>query len=393
MPILRAIGLMSGTSLDGIDVALIETDGDSLVRFGATGYRPYAEAERAVLRQALGEAVHLSDRSARPGVLAAAAELVTRLHGEAVTDLLRTNGIEPKIIDVVGFHGQTVLHRPQLGLTVQIGDGNALARTLGIPVVFDFRAADVAAGGQGAPLVPVFHRALVSRSSRPLPVAVLNIGGVANVTYCGAEDDPIACDTGPGNALMDDFMQARTGTPFDRDGYQAASGQVDESFIARVLADPFFDAAPPKSLDRNAFADVNMHLTAFSVPDGAATLAALTARAVARVVPHLPRPPVSWVIAGGGAQNRTLVRMLGDCLAPATVETADAVGWSAEALEAQAFAYLAVRRLRELPITFPTTTGIAKPLTGGVVAMPAGAGGAARENGAAATSSLSSSGP
>jgi anhydro-N-acetylmuramic acid kinase len=366
----RAIGLMSGTSLDGIDVALIETDGDRLVRFGPTGYRPYAESERALLRQALAEAVHLTDRAARPGVLGAAEDLVTRLHGEAVEALLRAHAIDATTVDVIGFHGQTVLHRPQLKLTVQIGDGAALARRLGVPVVFDFRAADVAAGGQGAPLVPVFHRALVGALSRPRPTAVLNIGGVANVTYCAGEDEPVACDTGPGNALIDDFMQARTGAPFDRDGHQAAGGKVDEAFIARVLAHPFFDAAPPKSLDRNAFASVDLDLPAFSVSDGAATLAAFTARAVARVVPHLPAPPRAWIVAGGGARNRTLMRMLGEVLAPAAVETADAVGWSADALEAQAFAYMAVRRLEDLPITFPTTTGITRPLVGGVVAMP-----------------------
>ena len=370
MGLLRAIGLMSGTSLDGIDAALIETDGHGVVRFGPTGYVPYGEAERQILRQALAEAVQLTDRTDRPGILAEAEDLVTRLHGDAVKDLLRANAIDEGAIDVVGFHGQTVLHRPKQRVTVQIGDGAALSARLGLPVVYDFRAADVATGGQGAPLVPVFHRALVGSLSRPRPVAVLNIGGVANVTYCDGDGDPIACDTGPGNALIDDFMRARTGAPFDRNGDQAAGGRVDQAFIARVLAHPFFAAPPPKSLDRNAFAYVNMDLPAFSVSDGAATLAALTAQSVARVVPHLPRPPRSWIIAGGGARNRTLTRMLAECLAPASVDTADDVGWSADALEAQAFAYLAVRRLRDLPATFPTTTGGARPLGGGVVARP-----------------------
>jgi anhydro-N-acetylmuramic acid kinase len=367
MAMLRAVGLMSGTSLDGIDVALIETDGDRRVRFGPTGYRAYAEAERRPLRDALGQAVHLTDRTARPGVLAEAEAVVTRLHAEAVETFLSEHAIERAGIDVVGFHGQTVLHRPQLGLTVQLGDGGALAARLGLTVVFDFRAADVAAGGQGAPLVPVYHAALVAGLDRPGPVAVLNVGGVANVTYCEAGREPVACDTGPGNALIDDFMQARTGARFDHNGDQAAGGTVDEAFIARVLADPFFDQAPPKSLDRNAFASVNLHLPAFSVADGAATLAALTARAVERAVPHLPKPPCAWIIAGGGARNRTLMRMLGERLAPATVETADQAGWNADALEAQAFAYLAARTLHGLPLTFPTTTGVARPLTGGVV--------------------------
>jgi anhydro-N-acetylmuramic acid kinase len=377
---LRAIGLMSGTSLDGIDAALVETDGDRFVRFGPTFYRPYSEAERLPLRQSLAQAVHLGDRAARPGVIAVAEDLVTRLHAEAVEALLAANGIAPASIDVVGFHGQTLLHRPKQGLTIQIGDGAALAAWLGLPVVFDFRAADVAAGGQGAPLVPVFHRALSLDLDRPRPIAVLNVGGVANVTYCADDDDsvasdsvasdPVACDTGPGNALIDDFMRARTGAPFDHNGDRAAGGTVDDAFIARVLAHPFFAAPPPKSLDRNAFAYVNMDLPAFALADGAATLAALTARAVARVVPHLPRPPRTWIVAGGGARNRTLIRMLARCLAPAAVETADEVGWSADALEAQAFAYLAVRRLHDLPITFPTTTGAPRPLTGGVAAKP-----------------------
>jgi len=206
---------------------------------------------------------------------------------------------------------------------------------------------------------------------RPHPIAVLNVGGVANVSYVDG-GAPIACDTGPGNALIDDFMRARTGAPLDRDGDQAARGKVDEAFVARVLAHAFFDAPCPKSLDRNAFAFANLGLPEFSVADGAATLSALTAAAVARVVAHLPQPPRAWIVAGGGARNPTLMRMLGERLAPASVETADAVGWSADAIEAQAFAYLAVRTLRGLPLTFPTTTGVPAPMPGGLVARPPG---------------------
>jgi anhydro-N-acetylmuramic acid kinase len=365
----RAIGLMSGTSLDGVDVALIETDGVSLAGFGPTGYRPYSDDERALLRQALQEGAALTDRAARPGILAQADAFVTRVHAETVEAFLETERVDKASIAVVGFHGQTVLHKPGVRLTVQIGDGAALARRVGLPVAYDFRAADVAAGGQGAPLVPTFHQALARGLARPHPIAVLNVGGVANVTYVDG-DDPIACDTGPGNALIDDFMRARTGSPLDRDGDQAAKGCVDEAFVARVLADSFFARSYPKSLDRNAFAFANIGLPDFSVRDGAATLSALTAASVARIVSHLPAAPRAWIVAGGGAHNPTLMRMLAERLKPAPVETADAVGWSSQSIEAQAFAYLAVRTLNGLPITFPGTTGVKQPLRGGLLAAP-----------------------
>ena len=252
---------------------------------------------------------------------------------------------------------------------MQIGDGAALARRLGIPVAYDFRAADIAAGGQGAPLVPVFHQALALDLDRRHPIAVLNVGGVANVTVIDG-GDPVACDTGPGNALIDDFMRARTGAPLDRDGDQAARGTVDEPFVERVLAHAFFDLPCPKSLDRNAFAFANIGLPDFTVANGAATLSALTAASVARVVKCLPEPPRSWIVAGGGARNPTLMKMLSDRLSPARVETADAVGWSSQSIEAQAFAYLAVRTQLGLPITFPSTTGAPTPMTGGLIARP-----------------------
>ena len=365
----RAIGLMSGTSLDGVDVALIETDGERIAGFGPTGYRPYTDGEQAMLRQALQEGAALTDRTARPGVLAEADAFVTRVHAETVEAFLATEHIDKSGVAIVGFHGQTVLHRPAARLTVQIGDGAALAARLGLAVAYDFRAADVAAGGQGAPLVPVFHQALARDLNRPHPIAVLNVGGVANVTFVDG-GDPIACDTGPGNALIDDFMRARTGAPLDRDGDQAARGRVDEVFIQRVLADDFFDRPYPKSLDRNAFAFANIGLPDFSVADGAATLSALTAASVARIVPHLPAAPRTWIVAGGGARNPTLMRMLAERLKPATVETADAVGWSSQSIEAQAFAYLAVRCLRRLPLTFPASTGVPRPMLGGILARP-----------------------
>jgi anhydro-N-acetylmuramic acid kinase len=365
-----AIGLMSGTSQDGVDIALIDTDGETISHFGATACRPYTRDERTLLRSATAAAANLTDRNARPGLIAAAEDLVNTAHAEAVESFLGTNGLQPGDLAAVGFHGQTLLHRPERRLTVQIGDGRALAKRLGIPVVYDFRAADVAAGGQGAPLAPVFHQALVRKLGREMPVAVLNVGGVANVTYIDGEQ-LIACDTGPGNALLDDFLRVQTGQPLDVDGHHAAAGRVDERMIARLLEHPFFALPPPKSLDRNDFREwVGDTVDGIGTDDGAATLTALTAASVARVVPLLPRAPKSWIVAGGGARNPTLMRMLAERLAPAQVEAAHAVGWSADSLEAQAFAYLAVRSLRDLPLTFPGTTGAPRPLSGGVLVRP-----------------------
>jgi anhydro-N-acetylmuramic acid kinase len=365
-----AVGLMSGTSQDGVDVALIDSDGERIAQLGATACRPYSKAERTLLRRATAAAANLTERTARPGVVAKAERLINDAHAEAVESFLLANGLQRGEVAVIGFHGQTLLHRPEQRLTLQIGDGRTLAARLGIPAVYDFRAADVAAGGQGAPLAPVFHRALVQRLQHASPIAVLNLGGVANVTYIDGEE-LIACDTGPGNALLDDFLRLRTGEPLDTDGRTAATGTIDEKMIERLLAHPFFALAPPKSLDRNAFRGwVGDTLDGIGVENGAATLTALTAAAVARIVPQLPRPPASWIVAGGGARNPTLLRMLTERLAPARVESAHVVGWSIDSLEAQAFAYLAVRSLRGLPITFPTTTGVPRPLTGGVLAKP-----------------------
>jgi anhydro-N-acetylmuramic acid kinase len=371
--VLRAIGLMSGTSLDGVDVALLDTDGEGIVARGPYFFRPYGGSEHALLREALAAAAALTDRTARPGILAAAETMVTDAHAVAVEEFLRRHALAAHDIDVIGFHGQTVLHRPKSRLTVQIGDGPALARRLGIAVVHDFRAADVATGGEGAPLVPIYHRALVQALARPQPIAVLNIGGVANVTFIAGNDPPVACDTGPGNALIDDFMRQRAGAPQDANGVTAARGRIDEAAVARVLAHPFFAAPPPKSLDRNDFGEwtaAQASLARLDDADGAATLTAVTAASIAAIVPHLPKPPRAWIVCGGGANNHTLLRMLAQRLAPATVETANDVGWNADAIEAEAFAYLAVRSLRGLPLTFPTTTGVPQPMPGGVLARP-----------------------
>jgi len=370
-----AIGLMSGTSMDGIDVALIETDGTSLKvargangfveSLGPTGYRPYSDEERALLRRALVDADSVVDRSDRPGCLAEAEALITRAHAEAVAAFLAAENLNPGDIEVIGFHGQTVLHRPSERITLQIGDGRALADSLGIPVVYDLRAADVAAGGQGAPLVPVFHRALAEASGFALPLAVLNIGGVANVTLIGSDGSLLAFDTGPGNALIDDWMRERTGRALDDGGRTAARGRPDGALLAWLLMHPFFVQRPPKSLDRNWFS----HRLAgqLTTEDGAATLTAFTAQATARALDHARETPQRWIVAGGGARNGELMRLLKHHLR-VEIATADSVGWSSAFLEAQAFAYLAVLSRQGEPITFPTTTGVSEPMSGGVLA-------------------------
>lgn len=362
---LNAIGLMSGTSLDGVDVAWLRTDGEQIESFGPTGYRPYSEEERALLRKALDAAPQIVQRDERPTEVAVAENLVTRAHAEAVKSFLATNRIDRATVDIVGFHGQTVLHRPYDKLTVQIGDGAALAKVLGIPVVYDLRAADVAAGGQGAPLVPVYHRALARLADCAMPACIVNIGGVANISYID-DGTLIACDTGPGNALLDDYLLRHTGEAMDRDGQIAARGEPDSDWITQALEHPFFDMPMPKSLDRNDFASFTVE--GMTLEDGAATLTAFTAASIAGIVDRLPNQPASWIVVGGGANNPILMRMLSERLEPIPVITGHDLGWQGDAIEAQAFAYLAVRSLKGLPLTYPGTTGVSAPMTGGVLA-------------------------
>jgi anhydro-N-acetylmuramic acid kinase len=358
---------MSGTSMDGVDIALVETDGAAQVRFGPTGFLPYAPEDRALLRSALVEASHVTDRAARPGALAAAEILVTDRHGQAVDDFLAQQSIDRGSIDVVGFHGQTVVHRPQDRLTVQIGDGVALAHALGLKVAFDFRAADVAAGGQGAPLVPIFHRALAGHAGLEGPLVVLNVGGVANLTFIDGDADPVAFDTGPGNALLDDLMLQRTGKAMDQGGETALRGTVDAGALAVLLAHPYFAKGLPKSLDRNEFS--NGATQALRLEDAAATLTAFTAQTIGAALAHLPCQPRLAILCGGGAHNLALRRHLAEIL-PCDLVVANTLGWSGDAIEAQAFAYLAVRHMKNLPITFPSTTGVVQPLQGGRLALP-----------------------
>lgn len=364
---MKAIGLMSGTSMDGIDVAMLDTDGETIGKFGATGGRNYTPAEREVLREAIAEAVPLTAREARTAPLIAAEDLITRTHAQAVADFLRDNGLRASDIDVIGFHGQTVLHRPEDGLTVQLGDGGRLADLTGIPVVYDFRAADMERGGQGAPLVPVYHRALAHRAGLTLPAAIVNIGGVANVTWIGEDGALVAFDTGPGNALIDDWMRAKVGASHDEGGALAAEGQPDSKRLEALLRDPYFLRKPPKSLDRDAFS--LRAVEGLSPADGAATLVAFTAAALLCAVAHVPAPPKVYVVAGGGAHNRTLMAALNKLLPGKVMRAAD-LGWASDSVEAQAFAYLAARTLKGLPLSFPGTTGVPEPTGGGIVAEP-----------------------
>jgi len=351
---------MSGTSLDGIDVALLRTDGEMVVERGSSATFAYDAVQQRLLQQALGDAVALTDRDARVGNLAEAEQQLTQWHGEAVRRFLKDNGLTARDIDVVGFHGQTVLHRPDNRLTVQLGDGEGLSKALGIEVVFDMRAADVMAGGQGAPLVPAYHRAL----AKVHPSVFVNIGGVANVTYVGADGELLALDTGPGNALLNDWMMKHRGVAHDEGGAAALSGTVSSRHVERAMAHTFFAQKPPKSLDRNSFAHLDFSGLGFE--DGAATLARFTVEAIAMAKRWLPDEPKQWVISGGGRHNVAIMQGLREKLD--NVVTAEELNLNGDAVEAEAWAYLAVRSMKGLPLSYPGTTGVSQPLTGGVLA-------------------------
>lgn len=358
----RALGVMSGTSMDGIDVALVRTDGQMQVERGPAMSFAYTDDQRAMLRQAISDAKLCKRPGDRPGRLAETERELTELNGAAVSAFLRKQGIDRETIDVIGFHGQTVAHRPDAGMTIQLGDGRFLAELVRCPVVYDLRTNDMANGGQGAPLVPVYHQALLD-STVARPVAVLNIGGVANVTWIDDDADLMAFDTGPGNALIDDWMHARTGVAFDDGGKLAATGRIDDAALKALLDHAYFDAMPPKSLDRNDFsAQPIEHLLP---SDGAATLTKFTAASVARAASFFSRPVKTWIVIGGGRHNQTLMRQLRAQFGEAVI-AGDAIGLNGDSVEAEAWGYLAVRAELGLPITFPGTTGVSEPKTGGV---------------------------
>ena len=358
--VIRALGAMSGTSLDGVDAAVLETDGVSISAFGPSGYRNYSAAEQETLRAALGQ-------WAGP-TLAPATAVVMSAHAEALSGF--------KDVDLVGFHGQTVAHAPRQQGTLQLGDGAALADALGTPVVWDFRTADVELGGEGAPLAPFFHFACAKWMGAEAPVAFLNLGGVGNITWvdptCGAPEDDgalLAFDTGPANAPLNDLMLPRLGQPYDKDGALAASGTVEEGALELFLAEPFFARMPPKSLDRNDFAEMVGLVRELSDADAAATLTAMCAAGVAEAMQHCPKPPTSVLVTGGGRHNPVLMKML-DVSLDCPVKPVEAVGLDGDMLEAQAFAYLAVRVARGLPTSCPGTTGVRAAVGGGTLSVP-----------------------
>jgi anhydro-N-acetylmuramic acid kinase len=362
-----AIGLMTGTVLDGmIDIAMLRTGGESVAEFGPWTLAPYPPEVRTLLARALAEALEWQFTGPEPAIFHEAEQALTRGQSAAVTAFLATNGIDPASVAVIGFHGQTVLHRPPLpgqpGDTRQLGDGALMAALTGIDVVHDFRTADIRAGGQGAPLSASYHAALLQSLGARSTTAVLNLGGVANVTWRGSDGTLAAFDTGPANAPLNDWVEQATGIGMDRDGALARRGQVDEPLLARLLDHPWLAAPYPKSLDRYSFRAAMAD--GLSLEDGAATLTAFTAGCVGRGLDLLPDRPTRLIVCGGGRKNPALMDAL---RSRARVEPilAEAVGWRGDAIEAECFALLAVRTLRGLPISFPTTTGVPVQMTGG----------------------------
>jgi anhydro-N-acetylmuramic acid kinase len=369
---MRVLGFMTGTSLDAVDMAVLETDGETIHAFGPAGERKLTEPTREVLLEATREAQVWARRTPAPAIFEDAARVVAEEHFAAADAFLAANGLTWSDLDLIGMHGQTVLHeRPRgggVGRTVQLGDAALLAAKTGVPVAFDFRTADVAAGGEGAPLAPIYHLARARASGIEPPLAVLNIGGVANVTFIRGDGELLAFDTGPGNGMLDLLVQDRSTARYDAEGRLAAAGQVHEDVLQGLLAHAYFRAPPPKSLDRYDFPV--QPLAALSLQDAAATLVAFTAEAVGRAFDLLGEVPTETIVSGGGRHNPQIMRALAERL-PCRVSDADVHGWRGDSIEAEAFAYLAARTARGLPISFPKTTAVPQAMTGGRIVRPA----------------------
>jgi anhydro-N-acetylmuramic acid kinase len=356
----NALGAMSGTSLDGVDAAIVRTDGHVIESFGPSGYRGYSPQERAVIAAGFGKWTGPEIEKAGHVVDAAHLALLADFHSA----------------DIIGFHGQTLAHAPRLQGTLQVGDGAALAQALSVPVVWDFRSADVDFGGEGAPLAPFFHHACARFARLTEPVAFLNLGGVGNITWVDPsvqlpEQDGalLAFDTGPANAPLNDLMQERLGKPFDEGGALASKGQVELGALELFLAEPYFARIPPKSLDRNDFSEIVALVGELSDADAAATLTAMCAAGVAEAMQHCPRLPSRVLVTGGGRNNPVLMQMLKVSLECAVAPVED-IGLDGDMLEAQAFGYLAVRVARGLPTSCQSTTGVRAAVGGGIVSLP-----------------------
>jgi anhydro-N-acetylmuramic acid kinase len=368
---MRVLGFMTGTSLDAVDMAVLETDGEAIGAFGPAGERKLSEATRDIMLEATSQALAWPRGAPEPAIFAEAATAGAEEHFAAAEEFLAANELKWSDIDLIGMHGQTVLHeRPQEGRggrTMQLGDASLLARKSGVPVAHDFRTADVAAGGEGAPLAPIYHLARARASGLEAPLAVLNIGGVANVTFWSGGDEIAAFDTGPGNGMIDLMVQGRGAGRFDDKGRYASVGRVNAGVLAGLLGHPYFRAPPPKSLDRFDFS--LEPLAPLELEDAAATLVAFMAEAVRLGFEMMGQSPTEVVVAGGGRHNPEIMKALAERL-PMPVKTAEDHGWRGDSIEAEAFAYLAARTAAGLPISFPNTTGVPKPMSGGKIVRP-----------------------
>ncbi|HWU48242.1 MAG TPA: anhydro-N-acetylmuramic acid kinase [Asticcacaulis sp.] len=370
----RVLGFMTGTSLDGVDLAVLETDGEAKIAFGPWDEQPMPPDTRNLLEATIKAALGWKRGAPEPEIFADARRAIVDCHLQAAAKFLAEHDMTFGDLDLMGVHGQTVLHeRPKDGVagrTVQLFDAQAFADATGVPVVSDFRQADIRAGGEAAPLMPVYHRALVQNAGLDLPVIVVNLGGVANITAIEA-DRLIAFDTGPANGLMDQWMRRHDRGDFDHEGRIAASGQADAAIVADYMGHPYFQASAPKSLDRYDF-DLQA-IAGLGFEDGMATLSAFTLQSLLEGIRLTGVTPKTVILAGGGRHNAYLVAQLRASVAPARVILAEELGWRGGALEAEGFAYMAVRSLKGLPISFPGTTGVKAPLTGGELVRPCSA--------------------
>ena len=351
---------MSGTSLDGVDAAILDTDGETIFGFGPSVTVPFDSGVN--FEAVIAAALAWGFKGPQPAIFVPATQSIHAAHIKAVEALPTTD------FELIGFHGQTVLHKPAIGdakgQTLQLGDGQILADYFNVPCVFDFRSSDVAAGGQGAPLAPIYHKALCDYSNLTGRIAVVNIGGVSNVTLIDGDAPLLATDCGPGNGPLDSWMQHKTRQSFDKDGQACLAGTPDFAMIEAWLQADFFKRPMPRSADRYDF-DVLGHMSDVSLHDGAATLASFAAQAIVRDLNAFD--PETIIVCGGGRLNPAILNML-TAQSRANVCCAEAVGWDGDALEAQAFAYMAVRCLRGLALSFTGTTGVERPVSGGRIA-------------------------